>query len=142
MKTCSKCGVEKPLTEFSKNRSRKDGLFHYCKPCSVAAARASASKPAGKLRAQSWKLKQYGISLEDFERMLAEQEGRCAVCKVELQVGGSCKTCVVVDHCHDTGKVRGLLCSRCNVSIEMAGGTATRLRALADYVETHEGRPG
>lgn len=54
----------------------------------------------------------FGITLEDYNNMLTSQNGVCAICG---QLDG--KRSLAVDHCHKTGKVRGLLCRRCNVSI-------------------------
>ncbi len=54
-------------------------------------------------------LNTYGITLEDYETMLKQQEGRCAICKNKPN-----KKSLSVDHNHDTGKIRGLLCNNCN----------------------------
>lgn len=51
----------------------------------------------------------YGLTLENYEQMLAEQGGKCAICRV--------RTATDVDHCHNSKKVRGVLCSRCNLGI-------------------------
>lgn len=60
--------------------------------------------------------KRYGITLEDYERMLREQGGRCRICRADKQ-GKKADRRFHVDHDHGTGKVRGLLCTRCNVSL-------------------------
>lgn len=57
--------------------------------------------------------RRYGITLEEYEKMFAEQDGKCAICKGVCPTGRN----LAVDHDHDTGKVRGLLCSRCNQGI-------------------------
>lgn len=54
----------------------------------------------------------YGITVEDYDRMFAEQEGRCLICGTDVPGGHRKHLCV--DHCHETGRVRGLLCNRCN----------------------------
>jgi len=66
----------------------------------------------------------YGISLDEFNRMLADQEGRCAVC-VEQR-----KLCV--DHDHETGRVRGLLCRRCNLAMQALDTNLARALAYLD----------
>lgn len=77
----------------------------------------------------------YGITLEDYERRLIEQDGKCAICKqppgknVRAHWGG--KLCV--DHCHDTGKVRGLLCNDCNLAVGY-GKTEQVLLSAAQYI--------
>src|SRR5262245_24246278 len=54
----------------------------------------------------------YGITLADYDRMLSEQDGKCKICKSDK--AGKTGQCFAVDHCHSTGKVRGLLCIDCN----------------------------
>jgi hypothetical protein len=61
---------------------------------------------------QALYLKRYGLTLADYERMFAEQGGRCAICATEVSGARLC-----VDHDHGTGKVRGLLCHACNKAI-------------------------
>jgi Recombination endonuclease VII len=56
--------------------------------------------------------KRYGITLADYDRMLAEQGGKCLIC--EATDAGKVGQCFAVDHCHATGRVRGLLCIKCN----------------------------
>ena len=57
----------------------------------------------------------YGITLADFDRMLAEQGGVCKICKADK--AGNTGQCFAVDHCHETGRVRGLLCIKCNARL-------------------------
>lgn len=58
--------------------------------------------------------KLYGLTPEDFNRMFAEQEGRCAICKIHQS---ELKSILYIDHCHETGKIRGLLCPTCNAGV-------------------------
>lgn len=73
----------------------------------------------------------YGISLEDFNRMLAEQDHCCAICLQPFDRRPH------VDHCHPTGKVRGLLCDRCNHMVGHGRDDPAILRAGADYLDEH-----
>jgi hypothetical protein len=59
----------------------------------------------------------YGMTEADFERMLAEQEHRCATCSVELTIDHRKPNTAHIDHCHETGRVRGILCMRCNSAV-------------------------
>src|SRR5689334_6819967 len=124
MKTCNRCGVEKPLDQFSKHYSTRDGLRPYCKKCASAIAMAWQDKnrddrnayrranpaPSDQGDAKHGKhLKgTYGITLEEYQAMLEEQEHVCAIC------GGTDTKRLSVDHCHITEKIRGLLCRKCN----------------------------
>jgi hypothetical protein len=73
----------------------------------------------------------YGISLEDYQRMAGEQGGLCAICKQPERL--------VVDHDHRTGKVRGLLCAKCNSGIGMLGDSGDVARNAADYLDANGG---
>jgi hypothetical protein len=80
-------------------------------------------------------LKKYGITREDYERMLADQGGRCLLCHTDKCEDGG-KLCV--DHDHATGKVRGLLCRACNLMVGNSGDSPERLRLAAAYLERHQ----
>lgn len=70
------------------------------------------------------------MTLEDFDAMLAEQGGVCLICKNEPQD----KIGFVVDHDHQTGEVRGILCQRCNAGIGMLGDDVDRLASAIAYL--------
>lgn len=93
------------------------------------------AKPGNKEYVRNAMLKsRYGITLEDYARMLAEQGGTCAICFKEPDKG----SVLDVDHCHDSLKVRGLLCRSCNLCLGRMNDDADTLRRAADYLETHE----
>jgi hypothetical protein len=77
----------------------------------------------------------YGISLEEYDKLLALQLGVCATCDTQHDVSKP----LTVDHSHDTGRVRGLLCDGCNRSLATAKENPQILRALAEYLETRDG---
>ena len=76
----------------------------------------------------------YGIDVEDYERLLAEQDGVCAICKrAPTPENTRRKGVLFVDHCHDSRAIRGLLCNDCNLIIGH-GATTERLLAAAEYM--------
>jgi hypothetical protein len=79
---------------------------------------------------------EFGLTPADYERMLVEQNGVCAICR-RANRGKFSKNPLGVDHCHKTGRVRGLLCHQCNFAIGHAGDDPMVLRAAADYLEKH-----
>lgn len=83
------------------------------------------------MRHHLWK--HYKITLEQYRKMLAEQEERCAICKRFPDETGQKVLCV--DHDHDDGTVRGLLCNPCNSLLGQAQDNPTRLRDAATYIE-------
>lgn len=74
----------------------------------------------------------YGLTPDQFAAMLADQDGRCAICGADSPGG---KGGWHVDHCHDRGHVRGLLCNGCNLMLGHAQDDPARLRAAAEYLE-------
>lgn len=129
MKRCPKCDTIKPLDTFGANRTAYDGKQPYCKPCSVAAVTKSRHKDPTSHRASSkaWREKnadrhadnnakwKYGVEHGTYAKMFEDQGGKCAICETQ-EPGAGC-TRFPIDHCHDTGKVRGLLCNSCNNGI-------------------------
>lgn len=82
----------------------------------------------------------YGLTKEEYHLMLGRQHGTCAICPAETagrRTKGGKEGLFVVDHCHKTGKVRGLLCHACNVALALAQDDPTLLRAMADYLEAN-----
>lgn len=68
----------------------------------------------------------YGLSFEDYEELLIAQEGRCAICNRMKKLH--------VDHCHETGKVRGLLCNNCNCGIGNLQDSVEIVKKALDYL--------
>jgi hypothetical protein len=83
--------------------------------------------------AEGHRRRNYGMTLEDYYRMVNEQDGRCAMCK--RYFGEALR----VDHCHRTGRVRRLLCHGCNVGFGFFGEDANALRTAADYSDEFNG---
>jgi len=73
----------------------------------------------------------YGITIEQYGEMLEAQGGVCAICREPCPSGKN----LAVDHCHETGAVRGLLCARCNSGIGQFLDSPDRLRAAIGYLE-------
>ncbi len=73
--------------------------------------------------------KNYGITLEQYNTMLITQNNVCAICKL------TCSRRLSVDHCHKTGKVRGLLCIKCNRGLGNFNDEISRLKAAVNYME-------
>lgn len=125
MRTCSKCGVEKEPSAFGKHKGTKDGLRPECKDC-------RSGRPYDPKRQLNNHLKsKYNITLDDYDNMLKEQGGVCALCGTN-EPGKQGR--FVVDHNHDTGEVRGLLCNQCNVGLGALQDSPTLLLKAADYL--------
>ena len=133
MKQCTKCGAEKPLTEFKKRYDYPDKHLSWCNDCERIRKRDSARKkfkdPATRaattLRQRLWS---YGLTPEEYNKMLTESGGRCAIC------GESFEDTPRIDHCHTTGKVRGLLCHNCNVGLGHFKDSTENLLKAVEYL--------
>lgn len=80
----------------------------------------------------------YGLEVDVYEAMLFTQGGVCAICSSPPAGGKNAAACLHVDHDHDTGKVRALLCNGCNRGMGYMNDSPERLRAAADYIEKHK----
>jgi hypothetical protein len=135
-KRCGKCHEVKPFEDFNLRRSSPDGRQSYCRAC--YSRYIPVWRRAGATTRQRYLLDRnlranYGIGIERFEAMLAEQDGRCYICHLPPKQGSR----LVRDHNHRTKAVRRLLCTLCNAAIGMAGEDPERLRRMADYLEQH-----
>src|SRR5262249_41281101 len=126
MKRCPDCGEWKPLDEFPRNKNSKDGRHAYCKPCHNARGKESKQRLYGGERHYHL-MRRYGISAAEFDRLLAEQGGACAICGREDREH--------VDHDHQTGKVRGILCFNCNGGLGQFSDNTERLANAIEYLE-------
>lgn len=109
-KYCPSCNTVKPLHEFSKKTAGKDGYQPKCKTCFNHYYRA----------------RRYGITEQQYKALLDHHQGRCGICEQEKPL--------VVDHNHDTGKIRGLLCHNCNKALGLFGDSIETLRAAEGYL--------
>lgn len=83
---------------------------------------------------RAWRFKKrYGITLADYERLLQSQQGRCAICGGPPRGGDGHR--FHVDHCHETGTVRGLLCNPCNRGVGLFADSLERISAAIAYME-------
>lgn len=144
MKRCVKCGEDKPNSDFHKQAAAKDGLKTWCKRCAcsytnqwhadnadkrAAWVRRRKQDPAV-YRAANWRSQ--GIDVAQAATMLREHDGRCTLCGADFP---GTKKGWAVDHCHATGKVRGVLCYGCNTGLGGFKDNPHTLRKAAEYIE-------
>jgi hypothetical protein len=120
---CSGCKTHQPLDNF--NKSLQDGKSgKICKEC----------------LARRWIKYRYKIESDLFFQLVEKQKGKCAICKsaLDLKPGTARKRWkTAIDHCHKTGKVRGVLCMGCNQGIGMFCESIASLRSAVRYLENH-----
>ncbi|HMK11483.1 MAG TPA: endonuclease VII domain-containing protein [Acidimicrobiales bacterium] len=163
MKRCRICNEVKPLDAFYAMKGMRDGHRSECKACNLSRRKAAyAANPEPTIeRAKAWRRanperaaetqrnyrsqfdyagsmrashlrRKFGITQEQYERRLREQGGGCAVCKRPPKPGKS----LHVDHDHETGRVRGLLCFRRNAALGQLDDDLERIEAALTYVAT------
>ncbi len=162
MKRCKVCGERKPLDDFYRAAGMADGYRNDCKVCNLAAkaARTARNPQPARDRAKKWQAenpervkayrKQYrarperkiadrdghlrrkfGIGLRDYEVMLFVQYGGCLLCGDPPPENGS----LHVDHDHETGEVRGLLCVSCNNALGAFKESSEILQRAIAYLD-------
>lgn len=130
-KICYKCKTELPATAdcFNRAKRKKDGLNIWCKQC-CKEYRQQNKEHIKKCQKEWWKKNReryrnerrsyslgynYGITIEQYNKIFESQNGVCLICgKSETRKRKGNPTQLVVDHCHASGGIRGLLCSNCN----------------------------
>ena len=125
MKICKTCTEQKELIEFYPNNLS-------CKVCCHLKAREWAKNNPDKVKnsRRKTKLKQkYGINTEEYDKMWDEQKGLCYICE-----NPHTRRSLNVDHCHSTGKIRKLLCDKCNMVLGLVNDSPTLLLKMKDYL--------
>lgn len=151
MKCCNDCKISKPLADFWARKGASDGKMGICKVCSRARKdkwavnhperikaidkRCYEKDPQKRMSRQALtrRLKLYGVTPEQYVNMYDAQGGGCAICHQPCMTKQ-----LSVDHCHQTGKVRALLCDRHNRALGYFDDSPELLRAAAEYLERHK----
>lgn len=103
-------------------------------------------KQSAKGQRTSWNnhlKRHYGITIDQYEQMLTHQDNRCHICKSENSLrdwkdGRVQRISLFVDHCHVTGKVRGLLCNKCNIGLAMFNDSTDLLVSAISYIKEND----
>lgn len=123
-KPCSKCKESKPLEQFHRSAKARDGRASWCKSCGNSITRIGRKRTYSAENKRRWQLKtRYKLTPEAVDKLRAKQGGTCALCPEPLEK-------FHVDHDHNTGAVRGLLCHRCNIRLGGWDDIDWRARAL------------
>lgn len=135
MKHCKKCNTDKSETEFYVNNATADKLFNYCKICTKKSqAEYDKANPERKrIRDKNRRLKKTNgdtITLDIYNNMVELQDNKCGICHIEMKTP-------YVDHDHETGKTRMLLCHHCNTLLGMAKENIAILNNAIKYLETY-----
>lgn len=138
-KRCTRCKQEKPRSEFYRHPVAKNGVVSKCKECSAAMTRERNALNPQRLAVTNRRSKlkrNYGITLEAYDKLLAQQDGGCAICGTPDPGGriGAFGPVFHVDHCHESGAIRGLLCHCCNTALGSFRDDVERLSKAIAYL--------
>jgi len=131
-RVCSVCKKAKPPSDYYSRGRNAGGLTAVCKICTRIKVKAWRAANPEVFRQTRQKMK-YGITENHYQELLKKQGGVCAVCGSPESGNASCRR-LVVDHCHETGAVRGLLCHQCNTGIGQLRDSAEMLEKAAAYL--------
>ena len=147
---CTKCSTVLPLHSFNTREPYKDGTVRYRSKCITCEKKISLSKyyscykgEAHRLSSYKYTLKtKYNLTVEEYQALQEAAGGKCQICAVQLenifqQIIG---VHAAVDHCHTTGKVRGLLCRKCNSGIGMLKDDVALLDKALRYLNDNNHR--
>jgi len=136
-KTCPQCKRTLNETKFSLDKYARSGLSSWCKECI-----SERERTRGRKHRRKHKLKtRYGLTVETYDKMLREQSHRCAICgsqERQLHNATAKRTRLSVDHDHKTGKVRGLLCAKCNRALGVFQDDPNIVHAAYQYLVQHK----
>jgi len=152
-KICKRCCRTLPLTEFYKHSNTKDGLRTICKDCKRKENRKwqhdnpschrraylNSKKKYPELIRKKHLKETYGLTIEEYDQMFEKQNGICAICgKREMTKNQYGVRRLGVDHNHKTGKIRGLLCHKCNTMLGYADENISILLGATIYLERYK----
>lgn len=131
-KVCKNCNLEKSFEEYYQFYDKYADRKYFssrCKPCHQEYKKNNPSTPRNR---KSEKLQlRYGLSYDQWETMREKENYRCMICSIsEDELGRK----LDVDHCHKSGKVRGLLCNQCNTMLGHAKDNLSILEAAVKYL--------
>lgn len=133
-KLCKDCGKIKPTKEFYPSKNTKNGYRAYCKICTkgrnINYRKNNVEHNKNVKRDRHLRIK-YNISLKEYNQMYKAQNYKCAICNKPQPS----KRRLAVDHDHDTGEVRGLLCVWCNRSLGQFGDNMEGINKVLKYLE-------
>lgn len=120
-KICRKCNKNQPIENYNCSGYHKDngGKSVFCKKCA---------------RIRKYK-HMYGLSFEEYIQILEEQNYKCKVCGITEEELGKY---LCVDHCHSSGKIRGILCGNCNTALGFAKDSIYNLKKMIEYLEEYK----
>jgi hypothetical protein len=143
MKKCQKCKLLLEDLLFFNSKTTKDGLSARCKECDKQARKDTYSRSEATYEGYRRRsvARKYGLTVEEVAQLLEAQGGCCAICKTTNPLGegntSTKRSSFSIDHCHTTGRVRGLLCNACNRGLGFFKDSIENLSTAVAYLNCH-----
>jgi hypothetical protein len=136
---CTKCNKTKAKHEFLL-RKNTIKTYSWCKDCMKENTHDWRMNRGGKLKEKERNLKRYGLTMKDYQSMLTSQNHVCAICHNPETFKSRNHTIaqLAVDHCHQTGKIRALLCRRCNQLLGQVNDDVHMFQVCIDYLNRYK----
>jgi len=126
-KFCPRCKVLLPRSDFYVETRRKDGVSPYCKKCKNKISTEWAKKNGYDHRSNQIK-SVYGVDRDTINKMIENQNNKCGICSCVLDKSFH------IDHDHETGKIRGILCRYCNMGLGFFRDSIDNLKSAITYL--------
>lgn len=155
-KVCKTCQTSKPFAEFNRRSASRDGLARVCKECDADRKKQDILQYPEKHREKRRQRhernleqnilnerlgtfrRKYGVSRELYDELFDQQQGRCAICQMEALSRHGPKGTLRIDHNHETGAIRALLCNCCNTALGMFHDDIALVRIAVDYLRRYD----
>lgn len=126
-KKCTKCGVWKPHGNFSVRPQSADGLNYHCNHCRNEQRKKWGKETGYKTQPTKWA--KFKLTEEQYNQYFVDAGHKCSCCGATSQERRLC-----LDHCHATGKIRGVLCNNCNTALGLVHESTDVLYNLIKYI--------
>lgn len=131
-KICTKCNIEKDLNEFTSTRKMSDGKYARCRKCRSEDAKINNAKKSPEEKYGTFAARMYNITKEEAIKLRRESSS-CGICKKEIKWKNR-----HLDHCHNSKKVRGILCPTCNKGLGSFYDNPTYLQNAIAWLAAHD----
>lgn len=147
-KICNRCKENKLLLQFSNSKYTIDGTQGHCRQCKIKSKKVSirteeqkeANRRGNRKRSDNsfnlYLINTYNITYSKYKEILAEQKDVCKICGEDNSKSHNRR--LAVDHCHETGKIRGLLCDKCNRTVGLMEDNSKNATNAAKYLRRFE----
>jgi len=130
-RTCKRCNENKTCDNFFIVKSKNKNQYRFNTPCKDCYKQKYQNEDRKKYIKFYLKKRNFGISESEYNTMLKTQNNCCAICGIDRK---AITKDFAIDHCHSTGKIRGLLCSNCNIGIGMFNDNIDVLNKAIKYL--------